>query len=58
MLVKSPNGVQAIGSVDFIFFVLMISFHPETSLHPPFSSAFVQTKYELPMRNVRVWEDA
>jgi hypothetical protein len=36
------------------FFVLTISCHPQPSLHPSFSSAFVHTKYELPMQNVRV----
>jgi hypothetical protein len=38
------------------FFVFTISFHPQMSLHQPFSSASLQTKYELPMSNVRVSE--
>jgi hypothetical protein len=51
MLVKSPNGVREIW---LHFFVLTISFHPQLSLHSPFSSASIQTKYELPMWNM-IW---
>jgi hypothetical protein len=58
MLVKLSNGVWALGSVGFIFCFGDIVPPWDESAFAFFSSAYVQTKYELPMQNVRVWGEA
>jgi hypothetical protein len=58
MLVKSSNGVRAIWSAGCIFLFWRYRSTFSWVCIRLFSSAPVQTKYELPMWNVRVWDDA
>jgi hypothetical protein len=56
MLVMSPNGVRPIWSAGFIFLFWWYRSTLRRVYIRLFSSASVQTKHELPMWNVRVWD--